>query len=335
MRAIQVRNPGGLDRLELVEVADPGQPGPGQLRVEVHATSINFHDYLVAIGQIPTPDDRIPMTDGAGIVTAVGAGVEGFAVGDRVIGNFFPNWYSGPIEQRLLLDIPGDTSNGYACEQVVMAANGFVRAPAGYSHAEAATLPCAGLTAWRALVVEGAIRPGESVVVQGTGGVSLFALQLAKAAGARVIATSSSDAKLERLKSLGADEVINYKTTPEWGLRARELAGGDGADHVVEVGGAGTLPQSFKAVRNGGHISMIGVLTGFAGPLPVAEMMMRQIRVIGITVGAVRHLADFVAATEANGIRPVLDESFPLERLGDAFRRQESGQHFGKIVVEW
>ena len=335
MRAIHVRNPGGLDRLEPVEVADPGQPGPGEVRVELHATSVNFHDYLVVIGQIPTPDDRVPMTDGAGVVTAVGAGVTELAVGDRVLSSFFPDWIDGVPDQRRLLYIPGDTANGYACEHIVGPARAFTHAPKGYSHAEAATLTCAGLTAWRGLVVEGGLKSGDSVVVQGTGGVSLFALQIAKAAGARVIATSSSDEKLERLKTLGADHVINYRTTPEWGLVAREMAGGDGADHVMEVGGAGTLPESLRAVKNGGHVSLVGVLTGFAGPVPTAELMRRQVRLIGITVGATRHLADFVHALEANGVHPILDQSFPLERLGDAFRRQESGRHFGKIVVEW
>lgn len=335
MKAINVRNKGGLERLELVEAADPGAPGPGEVRVELHATSVNFHDYLVAIGQIETPESRVPMTDGSGVITAVGAGVLDFAVGDHVISNFFPNWQDGTPQQHLLGLIPGDTADGYAREAIVAPANWFTKAPKGYSHAEAGTLSCAGLTAWRALAVEGKVLPGQSIVVQGTGGVSLFAMQIAKAAGARVIATSSSDEKLERMKALGADETINYRKTVNWGEVAREMAGGDGADHVVEIGGAGTVAQSLRAVSNGGHVSMIGVLAGFAGEFPLAEVMMRQIRLVGITVGASRQLRDFVRMIDVTGIRPVLDQSFDLADLASAFRRQESGQHFGKIVVEW
>ena len=335
MRSMQLTKPGGLDRLALADCADPGAPGRGEVRVELHATSVNYHDYLVVVGGIPTPDGRIPMTDGAGVITTVGDGIEHFSVGDHVTSNFFPNWTDGTPDQDLLKLIPGDTANGYACEAFVGTASHFTRAPRGYSHAEAATLSCAGVTAWRALVVEGGIKPGDTVVVQGTGGVSLFALQLAKLAGATVIATSSSDAKLERLKGLGADHVINYRSTPEWGLVAREMAGGDGADHIVEVGGAGTLPQSIKASRSGGHISLIGVLTGMAGPVPTVEAMSRQIRIIGITVGSGRDLRNLVKAIDANGMRPIIDRSFDLGELADAFRHQESGTHFGKIVVEW
>ena len=334
MKAIHVRG-GGLDRVALADAPDPGQPGPGEVRVELHGSSVNFHDYLVMIGQIPTPDNRVPMTDGAGVVTATGAGVADFAVGDHVISNFFPDWQDGTPEQRLLGLIPGDTADGYAQEAIVAPQNWFTKAPRGYSYAEAGTLSCAGLTAWRALAVEGRVLPGQSVVVQGTGGVSLFALQIAKAAGARVIATSSSDEKLERMKALGADEVINYRRAVNWGEVAREMAGGDGADHVVEIGGAGTVAQSLRAVSNGGHVSMIGVLAGFAGEFPLAEVMMRQIRLVGITVGASRQLREFVRMIDATGLRPVLDRSFALEDITSAFRRQESGQHFGKIVVEW
>ncbi|MFN7174519.1 MAG: zinc-dependent alcohol dehydrogenase family protein, partial [Thermaurantiacus tibetensis] len=256
-----------------------------------------------------------------------------FAVGDAVVSTFFPNWLDGRAIPGGFAGVPGDGADGYAVEEVVAPATAFTRAPKGWSHAEAATLTCAGLTAWRALVTEGGIKPGDTVLVQGTGGVSIFALQFAKAAGATVIATSSSDAKLERLKALGADHLLNYRAVPDWGQAAARLTGG-GVDHVVEIGGAGTLPESIAAVRIGGHISLIGVLAGYAGPVPTVQLMAKQVRLIGITVGTRREQQDMVKAVEANGIRPVIDRHFPLAELGAAFRHQESGAHFGKIVVD-
>jgi NADPH:quinone reductase-like Zn-dependent oxidoreductase len=311
----------------------PGAPGRGEIRVRIRASSLNYHDYLVVVGGIPTPDGRIPMSDGAGEVTAVGEGVTEFAVGDAVVSTFFPNWLDGRAIPGGFAGVPGDGADGYAVEDVVAPVSAFTRAPAGWSHAEAATLTCAGLTAWRALVTEGGIKPGDTVLVQGTGGVSVFALQFAKAAGATVIATSSSDAKLERLKALGADHLINYRSVSDWGQAAAKLTGG-GVDHVVEVGGAGTLPESIAAARIGGHISLIGVLAGYAGPVPTVQLMAKQLRLIGITVGTRREQEDMVKAVEANGIRPVIDRHFPLAELGAAFRHQESGAHFGKIVVD-
>ncbi len=334
MKAIRLREPGGIDRLEVVDLGDPGQPEPHEILVKMHASSLNYHDYIVVIGGIKTPDGRIPMSDGAGEVLAVGEEVTEFAVGDSVVSTFFPNWPDGrPIEGGFS-GVPGDGADGYARERVVAPVTSFTRAPRGYSHAEAATLTCAGLTAWRALVVEGQLMAGQTVLVQGTGGVSIFALQFAKAMGATVIATSSSDAKLERLRTMGADHVINYKSTEKWGSAAKAWTGGIGVDHVVEVGGAGTLPQSISAARVGGHISLIGVLEGVQGPIPTALLMGKQIRLIGVTVGTRRAQLDMIAAIEANGIRPVIDRHFPLEQLGDAFRYQETGQHFGKIVVD-
>jgi NADPH:quinone reductase-like Zn-dependent oxidoreductase len=334
MKAVKLRAPGGIDRLEVVELPDPGAPGPGEIIVRLRASSLNYHDYKVVLGDIPTPDGRIPMSDGAGDVVAVGDGVTDFKPGDPALSLFFPNWPDGgPIEGGFS-GVPGDGEDGYACELVRAPASAFTRPPTDYSHAEAATLTCAGLTAWRALVVEGQLKAGDTVLVQGTGGVSIFALQFAKAMGARVIATSSSDAKLERAKALGADHVINYRTTPKWGSAARKWTGGIGVDHIVEVGGAGTLPQAISAARIGGHISLIGVLEGLEGPIPTALIMRKQLRLIGITVGTRRSQLDMIAAIEANGIRPVIDSHFPLDRLGDAFRHQESAKHFGKIVVD-
>jgi NADPH:quinone reductase-like Zn-dependent oxidoreductase len=235
---------------------------------------------------------------------------------------------------EFMLDVPGDGADGFAREYVTAPATSFTRAPQGYSDAEAATLTCAGLTAWRALVVNGQVKAGDTVLVQGTGGVSIFALQFAKAAGARVIATSSSDEKLERLRSMGADHLINYKSQENWGEVARGLTGGRGVDHVVEIGGSGTMPQSIAATRIGGHIALIGVLAGIAGNVPTMYVMQGNQRIIGLTVGARRHQQDMVRAIEANGIRPIIDKHFPLEQIADAFRHQESGKHFGKIVLD-
>ncbi|MFQ3595742.1 MAG: NAD(P)-dependent alcohol dehydrogenase [Sphingomonadaceae bacterium] len=333
MKAMRLRHPAGIDNLRLEEMDPPRDPGPGEIRVRIRASSLNYHDYIVVVGGIPTPDGRIPMSDGAGDVTAVGEGVSEFAVGDAVVSTFFPNWLDGAPVPGGFAGVPGDGADGYAVEEVVRPATAFTRAPRDYSHAEAATLTCAGLTAWRALVTEGRLKAGDTVLVQGTGGVSIFALQFAKAMGATVIATSSSDAKLERLKALGADHLINYRAVPDWGRKAAELAGG-GVDHVVEIGGAGTLPESITAARIGGHIALIGVLAGYAGPVPTVQLMAKQIRLIGITVGTRREQLDMVRAVEANGIRPVIDRHFPLAELGAAFRHQESGAHFGKIAVD-
>lgn len=333
MKAIRLRQPAGLDNLKFEDMAGAGAPGPGEIKVRLRASSLNYHDYIVVVGGIPTPDGRIPMSDGAGEVLAVGAGVTEFAVGDAVVSTFFPNWLDGAPIPGGFAGVPGDGADGYAREEVVAPATAFTHQPRGYTHAEAATLTCAGLTAWRALVVEGGLKAGDTVLVQGTGGVSIFALQFAKAAGATVIATSSSDEKLARLKAMGADHLINYKSTPGWGAEAAKLSGG-GVDHVVEIGGAGTFPESITAARIGGHISLIGVLAGFAGPIPTVQIMGKQQRVIGITVGTRRQQQDMIRAIDVNGIKPVISDHFPLERLADAFRHQESGKHFGKIVVD-
>jgi NADPH:quinone reductase-like Zn-dependent oxidoreductase len=334
MRAVRLKSPAGLDNLTM-GTAEPGACGPHDIRVRLHASSLNYHDYIVVLGGIPTPDGRIPMSDGAGDVTEVGSAVTGFAVGDRVVSTFFPRWLGGAPTLADLSEVPGDRNDGYAREEVVAAATAFTHAPKGYSHAEAATLTCAALTAWRALFVEATLQPGETVLVQGTGGVSIFALQLAKAAGATVIATSSSPAKLDRLAAMGADHLINYKTDETWGMTARKLTGGRGVDHVVEIGGSGTLTQSIAATRLSGNIALIGVLAGFAGNVPTAAIMAGNVRISGLTVGSREQQIAMIRAIEANGIRPVIDRSFALEELADAFRHQASGAHFGKICVEW
>jgi len=336
MKAVVVRAPGGLDNLELRELPDPGQPGPGQIRVALHASSLNYHDLLVAKGS-STPDGRVLMADAAGVVEAVGAGVSEFKPGDHVVSCFFPQWQDGPPWQAVgdFAATPGDGVDGYAAEYAVCAATAFTRAPRGWSHAESATITTAGLTAWRALVADGGLKAGDTVLTLGTGGVSIAALQIAKAMGARVIVTSSSDAKLERARSLGADHVVNYRQHPDWGKTVLELTGGRGVDHVIELGGPDTLAQSITAVRVGGHISLIGVLTGFEGSIPTAMLMARQARLQGLIVGSRRQQQEYVAALEQTGIRPVLDRTFALAELADAFRYQESGGHFGKICVAW
>jgi NADPH:quinone reductase-like Zn-dependent oxidoreductase len=326
-----------LDRIEVQDIPDPGQPGPGQIRIALHATSLNYHDLLVANGGIPTADGRVLMSDGAGVVEAVGEGVAEFRRGDHVVSCFFPQWQDGLPRGAVggdLTGTPGDGIDGFAAQFSVRAATAFTHAPRGWSHAEAATITTAGVTAWRALVGDGQIKAGDTVLVLGTGGVSIAALQIAKMTGAAVIATSSSDEKLERVRALGADHVINYRQVPDWGKRVRDLTGG-GVDHVVEAGGPGTLAQSIAAVRVGGHISLIGVLTGLQGEVPTVDLLAKQARLQGLMVGSGRQQQDYVAALEQSGVRPVLDSSFSLDQLADAFRYQASGAHFGKVAVEW
>jgi NADPH:quinone reductase-like Zn-dependent oxidoreductase len=275
------------------------------------------------------------MSDGAGVVEAVGPGVTEFAVGDHVVSVFFPFWQDGIPPHGNFSHVPGDGLDGYSREVVVTTANYFTHAPKGWSHVEAATLPCAALTAWRALVVEGEIKAGDSVLILGTGGVAVFALQFAKMMGATAIITSSSDAKLEKAKSLGADHTINYTTETRWGDAVQQWTGGRGVDHVLEIGGPGTLPQSITAARVGGHVALIGILTGIAGNVPTLMMMAKQIKLQGIIVGSRRHQQDMIRALDANpDLRPVIDRTFSLEKLADAFRYEESATHFGKICVE-
>ncbi|MDP3460893.1 MAG: NAD(P)-dependent alcohol dehydrogenase [Hyphomonas sp.] len=332
MKVAAVKKPGGLGNLVIEDRPDP-KPKAGEVLVRVRASSLNYHDFVVVLGGIPTPDGRIPMSDGAGEVVAVGEGVTKWKAGDKVLSLFFPSWQSGQIEAAGFACVPGDGADGFGCELYAGPETAFTRMPAGWTFDEAATLPCAALTAWRGMYVETRTKPGDWVLVQGTGGVSIFALQFAKATGARVIATSSSEAKMEKLKALGADHVINYKETPDWGKKAFEMTGGRGVDEVVEIGGPGTMAQSINACRPGGHISLIGVLTGVSGEVPTAALFSRNITLSGITVGSRRHQEDMVDALDATGIRPVIDSRFPLDQIAAAFAHQASQQHFGKIVL--
>ncbi|SFR53485.1 NADPH:quinone reductase [Marinobacter daqiaonensis] len=335
MKVVHLSSPGGLEKLRVDNEDEPGTPGAGEIRVRIHASSLNFHDYGVVSGRMPTEDGRIPMSDGAGVVEAVGEGVTEFRTGDHVVSTFFPQWLDGPARVADFTTTPGDGVDGYAREQVVRPATWFTHAPEGYSHAEAATLTTAGLTAWRALVVNGGLKAGDTVLTLGTGGVSVFALQFARMMGARVISTSSSDEKRDRLLELGAEHTINYKDDEEWGATVRKLTDGRGVDHVIEVGGPGTLPQSIDAVRIGGHIALIGVLTGREGEIPTARLMAKQARLQGLIVGSRAHQQAMVRAINATGVKPVLDRSFALEEIADAFNHEIAGKHFAKIILEY
>lgn len=333
MKAI-VTAPGGLGALKLIDLPDPGRPGPGEIRVALHASSINFHDYSVASGKMPS-DGRVLMADGAGVVEEVGDGVKEFKPGDHVVSCFFPDWQDGPPISGDFSRVPGDGIDGFATEYSVRPATAFTHAPKGFSHVEAATITTAGLTAWRALVELGKLKAGDTVLALGTGGVSIYALQMARAMGARVAITSSSDEKLERAREMGAEFTLNYRTHADWGKQVMDWTGGRGVDHVVEVGGPGTLAQSIQAVALGGRITLIGVLTGVSGEVPTAALMGKQVVLCGIIVGNRRHQQDFVRALDTGILRPVIDRVFPLEKLAEAFRYEESGGHFGKIGIEW
>lgn len=335
MKAMALQSPAGLDTLTVQERPDPGEPGPGEIRVALHGSSLNFHDLGVVTGRMPTANDRIPLADGAGIVERVGENVTEFAPGDLVVSCFFPDWQDGGPTIGDFSRTPGDGLDGFAREYAVLPATAFTHAPEGYDAVEAATITTAGLTAWRALVVDGKLKPGDTVLLLGTGGVSIWALQIAKLVGAKVAITSSSGEKLERAKDLGADFLVNYREQEDWGRRVRDWTGGRGVEHVVEVGGPGTLAQSIEAVRVGGHISLIGVLTGGVGEVPTAALMAKQARLQGLIVGSRREQQDFVRALNGCTIRPIVDRRFLLEELADAFRFEMSGSHFGKIGVEW
>ena len=332
-KAIIVQTGGGYDNVT-IGTREASAPQTGEITVRLHANSLNYHDFAVVSGMWGPVEPRIPMADGAGEVIAVGAGVTEFAEGDKVVSTFFPTWTAGEPKVDGFATVPGDGVDGYARQFVTAPVNAFTLAPKGWSHAEASTLTTAALTSWRALMSDDALKPGDSVLVQGTGGVSIFALQFAKMAGATVIATSSSGEKLERLRALGADHVINYREDPAWGQTARTMLGGQGIDHVVDVGGPATLEQSMIAARVGGHISLIGILSGLSGDLSIVTALIKQLRLQGVLVGNRTQQQEMIKAIDANGLRPVIDKTFPVEDIVAAFRHQESNRHFGKICLE-
>lgn len=335
MKTYVIPAPKGIDSLTLVERPDP-TPGPRQVLVRVRATSLNYRDLLTVEAQYaraaPKPD-LIPLSDGAGEVVAVGPGVGRLKVGDRVAGCFMQKWIGGAIDEAAMASAMGGAIDGMLTELAVLEEDGAVVLPRGMSFEEGATLPCAALTAWNALVEIGQIKAGDIVLVQGSGGVSIFALQLARLFGARVIATSSSPAKAERLRRMGAEAVIDYKATPDWDQEVLKLTGGRGADIVVEVGGAGTLPRSFLSARLGGRIVVIGLLSGMAtlDPMPILR---RNLRVQGLYVGSKQMFEAMNRALEAGGIKPVIDKVFAFADAKDAYRHLKSQNHFGKIVIK-
>jgi NADPH:quinone reductase-like Zn-dependent oxidoreductase len=333
MKVYEIRDHFGLDALTLAERPQP-QPGPREALVRIKAASLNYRDLLVVKGQynpkMPLP--RIPVSDAAGEVAAVGPGATRVKVGQRVAAIFMQKWLSGDIDETKAKSALGGAIDGLLAEYAVLHEDGLVPVPEHLGFEEAATLPCAAVTAWHGLVTEGGVKPGDTVLLQGTGGVSLFALQFARLAGARTIITSSSNDKLKRARELGASEGINYKETPEWGDKVRELTGGRGVDHVVEVGGAGTLGQSLRAVRMSGRISLIGVLSGGgqANPMPI---LMKNVRVQGIFVGSREMFESMNRAITANQLRPVVDRVFSFAEAPAALRYMESAAHFGKICI--
>lgn len=333
MKLVRLKAPASLENLQMVDEDQP-VPKPGEMLVKILANSLNFHDDFVVKGIFPSADGRIPLSDGAGEVISVGENVDEFKVGDHVVSTFFPYWFEGEIRPATKLVVPGDSIDGYAREFVCMPAHAFTIAPEGYTHAEAATLPTAGVVAWRGLVVRGQVKPGDTVLILGTSSVSLFALQFAKNAGARVIATSSSEEKLEKLKRLGADDVINYKAVPNWGQKAKDLTDGRGVDHVIEVGGPSTLTQSIMACRTGGHIALIGVLTGFSGEVAIGAMLSNQIRMSALSVGSRADQEDMIRALTTNKLKPIIDRQFQLQDIVAAFRYFEFQKHFGKVCLQ-
>jgi NADPH:quinone reductase-like Zn-dependent oxidoreductase len=324
----------GAENLKIVELPDP-VPGPGEAVVRVRACSLNFRDLAVMRGayggNVKAP--LTPLSDGAGEVTEVGPGVTRLKPGDHVAAIFMQDWLEGKAPDDAQSNSAlGGAIDGMMAEKVCLKADGLVHFPGHLSFEEAATLPCAAVTAWNALFRSGGLKPGESVLLLGTGGVSIFGLQFAKMAGARVIATSSSDTKMERLRTMGADAVINYKTSPEWDKAVKKLTDGVGVDHVVEVGGVGTLPLTSKAVRRGGHIALIGVLAG-RGEFDPRLMMLKSARLQGIFVGSREMFEDMNRAISVGGLRPVIDRVFEFGELHEALHHMANGAHFGKICI--
>lgn len=326
----------GIDHLALVEQEEP-VPGAGQVLVKLTGASLNFRDLLVVRGQY-NPRMKLPMvplSDAAGVVAAVGQGVDRFAPGDQVAGIFMQGWLDGRVDRKKTATALGGAIPGVLREYMVFDQEGLVKTPSHLNGIEAATLPCAAVTAWHALFEQGSLYPGDTILVQGTGGVSLFALQFAKAAGCRVIITSSSDDKLAKARLLGADETINYRANPDWDDAARNLTARIGVDHVIEVGGSDTLPRSLKAVRMAGTVSVIGALSGAANSVGPTPILMTSIRVQGIFVGSRAMFERMNRYIQTQALKPVVDRVFPFTEFREALRYMEAQQHFGKICLSF
>ena len=332
MRQMQLNKPGGLENFNLVETDKP-LVGENQILIKVAASSLNYHDLMVALGLIPTDDKRVVLGDAAGEIVEIGSNVSKWKIGDSVMSACFPNWIDGPPKYEYLSFI-GDNEDGYATEYISIKETAVTKMPENWTAVDAATLPCAGLTAWRALVDEGKLESGQTVLVQGTGGVSIFALQMAKEMGAKVIATTSNEEKAEKLKALGADEVINYKEFPKWGEEVLKVTNNEGVDHVIEVGGGGTFNESIRSVKLGGHIALIGVLSGpAANELVLPRIFLKQVRTSGIAMANHQSQLAMVEFLNKTKIKPVISDTFDLADLADAFQHQIDNKHFGKISI--
>ncbi|MDX7951484.1 NAD(P)-dependent alcohol dehydrogenase [Lichenihabitans sp. Uapishka_5] len=333
MKQYQLVRPGSIEGLTLIEVPKPG-PGPGQALIRIRATSLNYRDLMMVTGIYggQTRAGLVPLSDGAGEVEAVGPDTSRVKPGDRVCAIFSPDWLGGAVREGLVERALGGAIDGVLSEYVVVPEGALVHMPDHLSFEEAATLPCAAVTAWHSMVDYGRVKAGDSILTQGTGGVSIFALQFAKLLGARVIGTSSSDEKLRRARELGLDEAINYRNTPDWQEAVLSSTGGLGVDHVVEVGGAGTIARSLQAVRMGGTIGVIGVLTGRAEIDPTV-ILRRRVGLQGISVGSREMFESMNRAIAMHGMRPIIDRVFPFEQAQEAWHYLEGATHFGKIVI--
>ncbi|HEY7890387.1 MAG TPA: NAD(P)-dependent alcohol dehydrogenase [Steroidobacteraceae bacterium] len=334
-RCALIRRPDGSYRLNIEEAAVP-KPAEHEVLVRVRAASLNRRDVYVLHGRYPMPPrpTLVPLSDGAGDVVSVGTAVTRFKAGDRVAAIFFQRWLSGRPDAETPSSALGGQLDGMLSEYVCLAEEGWVRVPDGYSCEEASTLPCAAVTAWNGLVTRGGMRAGDTVLILGTGGVSIFGVQFAAAAGARPIVISSSDEKLARARTLGAVTTINYTTTPEWSAAVRAATRGVGVHHVLEVGGTGTLPQSIASLAPGGHIALIGGLSGFGGDIPVMALLHANTTASGIYVGSRANFEAMNTFIGRHGIRPVIDRTYDLHETSLAYRRIESGEHLGKVVIK-
>lgn len=335
MRVFQIEGDWGMDHLKLSTRPEP-KPGPGQVVVQMKASSLNYRDlvvpnrgYGVHTGTLPL----IPVSDGAGVVTEVGPGVQRVAVGDRVCPTYFQRWISGEPDLERLTQSLGGPIDGTMTDTMCLSEEGVSKLPAHLSDIEAATLPCAALTAWSALVTLGNTKPGDRVLIQGCGGVALFAVAFARLLGAHVTVISSSEERMERVRQLGADATLNYRSTPEWAKATREITGGRGYDLILELGGEKTLPQSLRCIRPGGTIAMIGILSGSAMAASLGLIITRQVRLQGVTVGHRDSFEAMLRAIDQHRIKPVVDRVFAFEELKEAFAYLQSGAQFGKVCL--